>query len=403
MSRKSLGIYIHIPFCVQKCLYCDFVSGPASIEVKRNYVNCLLKEIDYRAESLCPFITMQKEQDEEVVKDVNLADGYLVDTVFIGGGTPSVLEADLIGDILCKLKERFLFAPDCECSMEVNPGTVDAVKLQKYKEVGINRLSIGLQSCHDPELKALGRIHDYKTFEETYETAKAAGFNNINVDLMSAIPEQTVESFAASLQRIAELSPEHISVYSLIVEEGTPFYDMDLKLPGEEEERQIYHKTGAILKEYGYAQYEISNYAKKGKECKHNIRYWKCEEYVGFGCAAASFVNGVRWKNTEKIKIYMESMQGKFTRLADSDFYCEKEELTQEDKYAEFMFMGLRMNEGVSEDEFCERFGVTMAEKYGEVIDKHIKNNLLICQNNRVMLTEQGRDICNYVMADFLF
>ncbi len=382
MNHKQLGIYIHIPFCVQKCLYCDFISGPATNNTKRNYVNSLLKEVE-----LC-----------------NLAQEYVVDTVFIGGGTPSVISGDLIKGILCKLKERFKFTTDCECTIEVNPGTVDPEKLRIYREAGINRLSIGLQSCNDNELKILGRIHNYKAFEETFAAARQAGFDNINVDLMSSIPEQTEESFIRSLQKIIKLEPEHISVYSLIVEEGTPFYEMDLNLPDEDTERQIYYKTGQILKEHGYDQYEISNYAKPGKECRHNIRYWKCNEYIGFGVAAASYFNGVRWKNTEDINDYMNYMQGvgNIEDMKCDSFYSEKEILTQEEQCAEFMFMGLRMNQGVSAEEFCNRFGFVPEEKYGEIITKHIKNDLLVKEENCIRLTDKGRDVCNFVMADFL-
>ncbi len=380
MNHKTIGIYIHIPFCVQKCLYCDFVSGAASLDVKDNYVNQLMKEIE-------------------------LFEGdYQVDTVFIGGGTPSVLDADWIMDILCKLKAKFNFTDDCECSIEVNPGTVDFDILKKYREAGLNRLSIGLQSCNENELKALGRIHDYSAFEETYRLAREAGFDNINVDLMSSVPEQTEESFSRSLRMVCGLEPDHISVYSLIVEEGTPFADMELNLPDEETERAIYHNTKCILEEYGYKQYEISNYAKPGKECKHNIRYWKCEEYIGFGVAAASYLNGVRWKNTEHINQYTECISdiSDTKSIGDSDFYCEKEVLSPEDKCAEFMFMGLRMNEGVSEKEFEQRFGQNINDKYGVIIEKHIRNELLIREEYHIKLTEKGRDICNYVMADFL-
>ena len=380
MHRKSLGIYIHIPFCVQKCLYCDFVSGPASDEIKRNYVNYLLKEIE-----AC--IYGNKSGSE-----------YIVDTIFIGGGTPSVLDAERIEEILCKLKEKFAISNDCECTIEVNPGTVDFTKLEKYREAGINRLSIGLQSCNDNELKILGRIHNFKDFEDMFQSARTAGFDNINVDLMSSIPEQTEESFTRSLKQVINLSPEHISVYSLIVEEGTPFYEMDLNLPDEDTERQIYYKTGEILKEHGYGQYEISNYAKPGKECKHNICYWQCDEYIGFGVAAASYFNGVRWKNTEDINFYIKYMQGE----QRDDFYSEKDILTPEEQCAEFMFMGLRMNQGVSAEEFYKRFGITPDEKYGEIIEKHIQNGLLVKEENYIRLTDKGRDVCNFVMADFL-
>lgn len=395
MNHKSLGIYIHIPFCVRKCLYCDFVSGPASLQDKKDYVNCLLNEIEMRAKEL------QRS-------------GTVIDTVFIGGGTPSVIDAEDIVEILCKLKSNYRFAEDCECSIEVNPGTVDFDKLKKYREAGMNRLSIGLQSCNNNELKALGRIHDYSAFEETYRLARKAGFENINVDLMSAIPEQTEDSFIHSLKRVAQLNPEHISVYSLIVEEGTPFYNMDLNIPDEDTERKIYHMTAQILEEYGYSQYEISNYAKPGMECRHNIRYWQCDEYIGFGVAAASYLNDIRWKNTEDMHQYMSeikrlagvlehSIEGPVCFEDNMYLYCEREILTPDDKCAEFMFMGLRMNEGVSENEFMKRFGCRMDEKYADVIEEHIENGLLWRDKKRIGLTPKGRDVSNYVMAEFLF
>ena len=399
MNRKSLGIYIHIPFCVQKCLYCDFVSGPATIEIKRDYVNQLLKEIEIRAEQLCPF-SSEEGESEDNVQEFESAKDYVVDSVFIGGGTPSVLDGEWIKEILCKLKEFFYFDKNCECSIEVNPGTVDYEKLLCYRQAGINRLSIGLQSCNDNELKALGRIHDYAAFEETYRLARKAGFTNINIDLMSAIPEQTEESFNRSLKQICEWGPEHLSVYSLIVEEGTPFYDMDLKLPDEEEERQMYHNTAEMLKKYGYEQYEISNYAKPGRECRHNLRYWRCEEYIGFGCAAASFVNGVRWKNTENRTEYMKYLAD--GKTLQGNFYCEKEMLTESDKMSEFFILGLRMNRGVSLDEFKEKFGRDIYEAYNISLENHLKHGLLEIRNNRIALTDRGRDLGNYVMRDFL-
>ncbi len=422
MNHKSLGIYIHIPFCVQKCLYCDFISGPSTETEQKDYVNQILKEIQTKTEALRSH-TVSKDNDEsQILKKIN--NNYIVDTIFIGGGTPSVLKAEEMVRILCKLKEAFSVSPDCECTIEVNPGTVDYDKLIQYKEAGVNRLSIGLQSCNDTELKALGRIHDYKAFEETYHLARKAGFYNINVDLMSSIPMQTLESFSGSLKKVAELEPEHISVYSLIVEEGTPFYHMDLILPSEEEERQIYTATGHILKEYGYTQYEISNYAKPGKECMHNVRYWKCKEYIGFGVAAASFMDSFRWKNTIKKDCYLNADMKDIPMLPqlikntwqedtkkeliqevmrEDSFYEEAEYLSKCDRYAEFMFMGLRMNAGVSDTEFAERFGTSMNDIYGEIIAKHVEKGLLIYDGKRVQLTDRGRDVSNYVMSDFLF
>ena len=265
---SPIEIYIHIPFCVKKCDY---------------YVQALLREID-------------------AVKE---GKGRSVSSIFIGGGTPSVLDAGFIGEILNRIRNKFQIQNDAEITIEANPGTADYGKLQAYRDYGINRLSIGLQSPDDRELKILGRIHNYEQFLETYKKARKAGFDNINVDLMSAIPDQTYKGWEKNLRTVAELEPEHISAYSLIIEEGTPFAARQLNLPDEDTEYNMYEATARILKEYGYKQYEISNYAKKGLECRHNKGYWQRTDYLGLGLGASSLLDHMRFSNTADMKEYI--------------------------------------------------------------------------------------------------
>ncbi|MBR4966148.1 MAG: oxygen-independent coproporphyrinogen III oxidase [Lachnospiraceae bacterium] len=363
-----IGVYIHIPFCVRKCLYCDFVSYVRTEEIQKAYIDRLVEEIED-----CPV-------------------SETVDTVFIGGGTPSVLSFGEIGRVMDALRRKFVFAQDCECSIEVNPGTVDLKKMSAYREYGINRLSIGLQSWDDTQLKTLGRIHTCEEFEKTFWLAREAGFDNVNVDLMSAIPGQTRQSYAETLQKVLSLAPEHISAYSLIVEEGTPFAHMELDLPQEEEEREMYYDTKRILSEAGYDRYEISNYAKKGFACRHNVGYWTGKEYLGFGVAAASFYQGMRMRNQSSLEDYLEK----------GPSLEEKVMLTKEDMMSEFFFVGLRMMKGVSERAFEERFSERFEERFGNVIRKHMDSGLLVKDEGFLCLTEKGIDVSNYVLCDFV-
>ena len=286
--KKELELYIHIPFCVQKCKYCDFLSAASNSELREGYVK-----------SLCKKIRAYK----------NLAEAYHVVSIFLGGGTPSVLESEQTKEIFVAIYDTFQVDTDAEITTELNPGTVTEEKLKAYIEGGINRLSIGLQSVNDEELRLLGRIHSYEEFVETYKLARKCGFENINIDLISAIPGQTVESWAETLQTVAELNPEHISAYSLIIEEGTPFYERygedRAGLPDEEAERQMYKDTQEILKKYGYHRYEISNYSKEGYECQHNLGYWSRREYLGIGLGAASLLGNYRWTEIAEIEEYL--------------------------------------------------------------------------------------------------
>lgn len=382
--EKELSLYIHIPFCVQKCAYCDFLSFPAENAEREAYVQTLLEEIQSFA---------KKENRRDVV------------SVFIGGGTPSVLEHSQITRLVDGVKESFALCPDAEITIEVNPGTVDAEKLQAYKACGINRISFGLQSANEKELKLLGRIHSFSQFEENYQLARKAGFENISIDLMYALPGQTLDSWKETLEKVTALSPDHISAYSLIIEEGTPFYERYQEenrlrekgkstkiLPDEETERAITKWTEQFLKTKGYTHYEISNYGKHDKESIHNIGYWTRREYAGFGLGAASLLDYIRYTNTASMGEYLQ--KGRDGQAA--------EQLSKEDAMAEYMFLGLRMMEGVSKSEFVKQFGKQMETVYGQVLDSLKQQGLLDQNDQRVWLTEYGLDVSNYCMAQFL-
>lgn len=371
---SPMEIYIHIPFCIKKCDYCDFLSGPSGTAEQAAYVQALLGEISAVTEGK----------------------GRSVSSVFIGGGTPSVLDENFIGEILGAVKTKFFLQKDAEITIEVNPGTANRKKLQAYRKYGINRLSIGLQSPDDRELKILGRIHDYEQFLETYHSAREAGFDNINIDLMSAIPDQTYEGWIQNLHTVARLKPEHISAYSLIIEEGTPFAMRKLNLPDEDTEYQMYEATAQILKEYEFEQYEISNYAKKGRECRHNTGYWTRQDYLGFGLGAASLYGKERFANTSDRKKYQENS-------THPELIREKEPtLTREDEMAEFMFLGLRMTRGIEKAEFQNRFGRSVEEIYGEVLEKYESMGFLQEEDGRIFLSRKGIHVSNTVMAEFL-
>ena len=385
-----ISLYVHIPFCLRKCRYCDFLSAPQTDIDRERYVKALIREI--KTQKDCPA-------------------GRPVDTVFFGGGTPSVLSADQIGRIIDALREVFLILPDAEVSLETNPGTADFEKLSAFKEAGINRLSMGVQSMHDEELHLLGRIHTAEQALEAFKTARAAGFDNINIDLMSALPGQTFDSWADSLRQAVEWRPEHISAYSLIIEPGTPFsalYDAGElpPLPDEETDRKMYHYTREYLAQHGYGRYEISNYALKGRECRHNSGYWTGHPYLGFGIGAASYVNGARFSNNPDFETYIVEMEKAGIPAEIEQVYgkvrTEIHSLTEQEKMEEFMFLGLRMTAGVKTSDFASRFGKSLDEVYGDVIRRHLAQGLLQRTPEGFCLTERGTDVSNYVMADYL-
>lgn len=380
---KELELYLHIPFCVKKCNYCDFLSAPAEEETRAAYVDALLEEIR----------GFDEPEDYEVV------------TVFFGGGTPSILPGQAIFRIMEALREKFSFRKGAEITLEANPGTVDKEKLSFYKKAGINRLSFGLQSADAEELKKLGRIHTWEKFLESFQLAREAGFSNINVDLMSALPGQTKESWEKTLRQVLALQPEHISAYSLIIEEGTPFYQLYEKdverrdageepelIPSEEEERAMYEATGRILKEQGYLHYEISNYAKPGRECCHNLGYWQRRDYLGFGLGASTLLNPVRYKNTEDLEAYLG---GDFSK---KEFFV----LTKDNQIEETMFLGLRVLEGVSKEQFREHFSCELNVVYRKELEKLEQEGLLEEEGDFVRLTSRGIDLSNPVLAEFL-
>lgn len=364
--KNSLGIYIHIPFCVKKCRYCDFLSGPAGKDVQKQYVDRLLEEIENNAELL-------KKSNTE--------------TVFFGGGTPSILEGTEIIRIMEQLQKYADLSETAEISIEANPGTVTEEKLRQWKKAGVNRISFGLQSADNEELKKLGRIHTWETFEKNYELARECGFENINVDLMSALPGQTLETWKDTMERVVALDPEHISAYSLIIEEGTPFYELYAEhpelLPSEEEERKMYYETKRFLASKGYERYEISNYAKKGFECRHNLSYWERVDYLGLGLGAASLLGNIRKTNQTELSEYLK---GKFKG--------EKEILDEIAAMEEYFFLGLRKMDGVD--------WTIYRSQYGKVVEKLVKEGLLEEKDSKIRLTELGIDVSNQVLAEFL-
>ncbi len=377
-KNKEIELYIHIPFCVKKCDYCDFLSGPWRVQTRQEYVQALIREIQ----------SLGERYKSQFVQ---------VRSIFLGGGTPSLLTGTEIAEVMDMLFGNFSVNQSAEISMEANPGTLSEKKLRDYQKAGINRLSLGCQSVKDRELQALGRVHTAAEFFESYDMARAAGFENLNVDLMSAIPGQQTEDWEENLRAVAELEPEHISAYSLIVEEGTPFAQRQLDLPDEESERAMYEMTGAVLAEYGYHQYEISNYAKAGRECLHNIGYWQRVSYLGMGLGASSLLGKeLRYRNTDYMEEYLRD-SGRPEKIRR-----EEQRLTEQEQMEEFMFLGLRMTQGVSEKDFEGNFGYPVDEIYGKVIKKHQKLGLLERKNGRIWLTRQGINLSNQVFVDFI-
>lgn len=375
---KTLGLYLHIPFCVQKCRYCDFLSFPVADAEKRT------ASVDPYVRRLCREIQDRGKQCGD----------YRVDSLFFGGGTPSLLSGDQMKRIMEQIKESFRVSEDAECSMECNPGTATVDTLRAYRSAGINRLSIGLQSACDRELQRLGRIHNLKQFEDCFRWARQAGFTNINVDLMSALPGQTRESYEKTLRFVAEHNPEHISAYSLILEEGTPLYEENPVLPDEDTDRLMYEDTKRILREYGYHRYEISNYAKEGSECRHNCKYWTRGEYLGMGLGASSQMKHARFQNVTDLTSYMEA--------ADPTLAESRSNLSPKDEIEEFMFLGLRLTAGISEENFRQSFGTSLDAIYGTVLKRLTEEKLLVREKGTLRLTDYGTDISNYVLAQFL-
>lgn len=384
IKKRKLGIYVHIPFCVKKCKYCDFLSSPASEETKDQYIQALLREIDSYREK---------------------AQAYQVQTIYFGGGTPSSIAGQQISMVLRKIQDVFQITnmQNLEITIEVNPNSGLQEKLEAYRKIGINRVSIGLQSTHEEELQLLGRSHTYEDFMECYFGARKAGFMNISVDVMSALPNQSMEKYEETLRRVAELNPEHISSYSLIVEEGTAFWERygegkewEYELPDEELDRKMYEATKQILREYGYERYEISNYAKAGYESRHNSSYWIRRPYIGFGLGASSFFEGKRFDNCTKMEQYIGNSETWEQRIHNI------EEIQKKTAMEEFMYLGLRMTKGIEKQKFYEEFGVTVADVFGNAIEKLKGWKLLEENSERLWLTEYGLDVSNVAFQEFL-
>ena len=374
--KNNFGIYIHIPFCVRKCYYCDFISFSNKDELIEKYIKSLKKEIEEFNFSM-----------------------YNTTTIYIGGGTPSYLEAKYIKEILNlikkKLEENKTNWEEIEITIELNPGTVTEEKLKIYKEIGINRLSIGLQSTSDKLLKEIGRIHTYKEFLDTYNLAKKIGFNNINVDLMIALPNQSIKDIKESLEKIVELNTNHVSVYSLIVEEGTPFSkwleEGKIKLPSDEEERRMYWYVKNFLELHEYNHYEISNFVKKKKEAKHNLNCWNQEEYIGFGLAAHSYINKIRFCNTDNLEKYIENNEREI-----------EEKQTEDDEKKEFMMLGFRKIDGIKISDFKKKFGENPLFLYRKELNKLAKENLIEVDLDNIRLTSKGINLANLVFEEFI-
>ena len=365
------GLYVHIPFCVRKCRYCDFISFANSQEYADAYLVALEKESAQYA-------------------------GMEFDTVFVGGGTPSVLSANQLERLFNIINTTFEITPNAEFSIEVNPGTLDADKISSIINGGVNRVSVGVQSFNDSELSAIGRIHTAAQAMQAVNEIHGAGIKNINVDLMTSIPKQSGESLRKSLETAVSLPITHISAYSLILEEGTPLFDDyengKLILSSDDEDRDNFDMLLNFLSEHGFDRYEISNFAKTGYECRHNIKYWECREYVGLGLAAHSYLDKKRFYNTSDLNKYLRGE----TRSDDVIT------LSRADLFSEFMMMGLRMTRGVSEVEFLKRFGENIETIYGNQLEKFINLGLVEHKNGRYALTARGLDVSNGVMCEFI-
>lgn len=372
---KEVSLYIHIPFCKQRCFYCDFPTFSGKDHLREEYVDALIKEIRDKCTK------------------------YLIKTIFIGGGTPSYLGENELEKLLKTVSELNL-SKNIEYSMECNPGTVNEEKLKIMKKYGVNRISFGLQSCNDELLKNIGRIHTFKEFLENYKLARKIGFDNINIDLMYGLPNLTIEVWKDTLEEICKLKPEHISAYSLIIEEGTVFYNLyekdKLKLPSEDDERIMDKMTKDILINNGYHQYEISNFSLKNRECEHNKVYWSLDEYIGVGSASSSYINGYRLTNESNIGEYIRRVK------LNEDTVVDKYKNLREDEIEEFIFMGLRMLSGIDLLKFNRKFGLDIYSIYKNVIEKNIDDGLLIINKDRMYLTTKGVELSNRVMSDFI-
>lgn len=390
MEIKEIGLYVHIPFCKQKCYYCDFISHANKEQMVERYINCLKKEI------------IQYATENKIMATHELEPEYRIKTIYVGGGTPSFIDEAYILSIVKTIKDYFKLKEDAEITIEVNPGTANKDKLEAFKSCGINRLSIGLQAVQDEMLKKIGRIHTYQDFLNTYEYARQVGFDNINVDLMIGLPDQTLENVKESVKTILNLKPEHISVYSLILEEGTKLNELidakQLELISDDLEREMYWIVKETLEKHKYNQYEISNFAKSGFESKHNLDCWNQNEYLGVGVAASSFIDDKRYANTLEIEEYILNIENNTPNL---NLQLE-ETLTDESKMDEYMMLGLRKIEGVNIAEFERKFVKNPIVKYSTILEKLNHEGLIEVNGNDIRLTNKGIDLANLVWEEFI-
>ena len=375
--KKDIGLYIHMPFCKAKCYYCDFISYANKEKLIKEYVEALIKEMKH-----------------------NNLSKYSIQTVYIGGGTPSLIDNESISKIMDNV--RLFVADNAEITIEINPGTANKEKLKKYKEIGINRLSIGLQSADNELLSEIGRIHKYEDFLNVYNEARNIGFRNINVDLMLGLPNQDLKKLEESVREVITLSPEHISIYSLILEENTKLYDMvmneELKLPDEAIERKMYWNVKKMLENEGYIHYEISNFAKEGYKSRHNSDCWEQKEYIGIGVSSHSYLNNKRYSNSESVEEYIKNIN-------NNDFdknITIHEEQTKEDKQKEYMILGLRKINGVNITKFKNKFGENPIFLYRQELNKLVQEELIEIYDNNIKLTDKGLDLANVVWEEFI-
>ncbi len=389
MTEQTLGLYFHIPFCQSKCPYCDFYSAPTSSfselgssgpDLTARYTDALLLHMEDYAKS---------------------AAGYEVDTVFFGGGTPTILPSSRLLSLLDGMNDFYNVRSDAEITLEANPATVSTSELRRLRRAGVNRLSMGLQSADDGELKALGRIHSFSDFVESFRAARKAGFSNISVDLMYGIPGQTRESFRETLSRVIDLDPEHISVYGLKIEEGTPFAARrdSLSLPDEDAEYEMYLEAVNTLSENGWAQYEISNFSKPGKQCLHNLRYWNCEPYLGFGPGAHSYFGGRRFAFRRDLGAYLLAME--YPDRAEN-LLSENYEIKPSERLGEYVMLRLRLTEGVDTDAFAARFGVSFERMFERYLPIYLKNGFMVHNGRSYSFTPKGMFVSNYILSAML-
>ncbi|HBF6275956.1 TPA: oxygen-independent coproporphyrinogen III oxidase [Clostridioides difficile] len=389
-----LGLYVHIPFCVKKCKYCDFNSYKMDIDSKKRYIEDLKIEMKLYSNKL------YKDSKYKNKECCSLNKNDKITSIFVGGGTPSILTSDEIREVFISIKEMFDIDENAEITIECNPGTLTLEKLKTMKEIGINRLSIGLQAIQEKHLNFIGRIHTYEEFEKNYKDALSVGFKNINVDLMYSLPNQTLCDWKETLEKVVHLNPTHISAYSLILEEGTELYNMyesnKFELIDENVDIEMYEYAINYLKSKGYNQYEISNYSKEGYNCEHNILYWECEHYIGIGAGASGYINENRYNNVESLEDYHLSLVKREKPIQENEILSEK------DMIEEKIFMGLRMNKGIKFEDFKKKFGIDFREKYNKQIEMLLARKLINQSFEGIQLTQKGRELSNSVFIEFM-